>query len=420
MKVPVGRPNWCLLLGCVPLVVSLLCWTAASEQSSAAEARPDRTDSSASVKASNAANANTAGRAPAAQGLVVDGERFTIRQIIDRQQGAIPVCAFAAPETWRDKSQVSWNYAFYSNPVSMSGSVENPANEEAVFLFPAVCYYSLTPDYGRYQAGRNSGGLIELKPQTPAPTLLNLVRQARGGFPKFQVIGSKDLPDLPKALHLPPGGNQRGIGVKITYELNSKPVEEEFYAVYASVDIPYDGPQGRTWQKNWGLMSIHSFRAPLGKLDARRNIFSAISKSFRPNPAWRERQAAINAFLADQFNRQLKAGYDAIAAAGRMSRQISANNDAMLAAIDRQLQSSRTSSSAGATAGGGRSGNDKFDDYIRGVDTVDDPYWGTSQHSLNNEYHWTDGYGTYRNSNDPNYDPNQHENGNWQLMPMTR
>ena len=76
--------------------------------------------------------------------------------------------------------------------------------------------------------------------------------------------------------------------------------------MYYWVDIPYDGPQGRSWQTNWGLVSVHSFRAPAGTLERRQS------------------------------------------------------------------------------------------------------------------YHWTDGYGSYRHSNDVTYDPNQHESGSWQLMPETR
>jgi hypothetical protein len=146
-------------------------------------------------------------------------------------------------------------------------------------------------------------------------------------------------------------------------------------------------------------------------------VFAAIAKSIRPNPAWTQRQAAINAYLTEQFNRQLQAGYDQIAAAGRLSRQISANNDAMLASIDARLQAARSSSGGGA---GARSANDKFDDYIRGVTTTDDPYYGTSQHSSNENYHWTDGYGSYRSSNDASYNPGQSESGNWTLMPQSR
>jgi hypothetical protein len=146
--------------------------------------------------------------------------------------------------------------------------------------------------------------------------------------------------------------------VKVTYDLNGRPVEEEFYAVYYSVDVPYDGPQGRTWQTNWGLTSLHSFRASAGTLDTRRPIFAAVAKSFRPNPAWMERLTAINAYLQQQFNRQIQAGYDQIAAAAALSRQISANNDAMIAAIDRQLEASRAASASRAAEA--RSANEKF------------------------------------------------------------
>jgi hypothetical protein len=343
-----------------------------------------------------------------------------VRQIIDNQQGGLVVCAFSAPETWRDSSKVLWNYQNTSNPVQVGAGAENPANEEAYFQFPILQCFSLRPDSNYYRPGQNFGGLIFAhQPMPPGQALLAFVHQVRGTFPKFQLIGSKELPDLAKALQAPMWGNDRGVGVKVTYELNGKPVEEEFYAVGYSVDIPYDGPQGRTWQVNWGLRALHSFRAPQGTLDRRRNVFAAIAKSFRPNPAWQQRLTAINAYLAEQFNRQLQAGYDSIAAAGRLSRQISANNDAMIASIDRQLAASRASSGAGSGSGT-RSSADKFDDYIRGVDTVDDPYWGTSQHSYNEAYHWTDGYGSYRNSNDASYNPNQAENGNWQLMQPTR
>jgi hypothetical protein len=33
-----------------------------------------------------------------------------------------------------------------------------------------------------------------------------------------------------------------------------------------------------------------------------------------------------------------------------------------------------------------------------------------------NQYHWTDGFGNYRDTNDPNYDPSKDNAGNWTLM----
>ena len=228
------------------------------------------------------------------------------------------------------------------------------------------------------------------------------------------------MPDLPKAVHSPPSQNQKGVGLKVTYEIHGKPVEEEFYGVFDFINIPYDGPQGRTWQINWGITALHSFRAPEGMLEKRLPVFTATMKSFKPNPAWQERVKAVNAYLAEEFNQQLKAGYDRIAAAGRLSKQISANNDAMLARIDKQLAASQTGRKQTGTEAEPRTSTDRFDDYVRGVETVDDPYWGTTQRSVTEEYHWTDGYGSYKDSNDPTYDPNKQERTAWQLMQPTR
>jgi hypothetical protein len=371
--------------------------------------------SATTATASRAAVAEPAGRATSETALI-DKEHFTLRTIIDRQQGGLVLGAFMAPAGWPDQSQVIWNYAHTSDPVTAAMKVENPANLEAFYLYPNLDLFWLLPDTSNHGNGQNVGGLLHMRSMPPAATLAAFINQVRHGFQNLHFVGSKDLPGLPAALHLPATPNQRGIGAKITYDSNGRPTEEEFYAVYYCADIPYDGPQGRTYQRDWGLMFLHSFRAAKGDLDKRRAIFAHIAKSFRTNPAWTQRQAAINAYLAQQFNRQLQAGYDQIAAAGRLSRQISANNDAMLASIDARLQASRTSSSAV----GGRSPTAKFDDYVRGVDTTDDPYYGTSQHSSNESYHWTDGYGSYRNSNDASYNPSQSENGNWTLMPSSR
>jgi hypothetical protein len=368
------------------------------------------------------AHAQTAPDAkPKTEVPTVFGERFTRRQVVDQQQGGIVVCAFMAPATWKDKSQVNWTYSNMSNPVAAAVDIENPANEEACFLYPAALFFCLRPDSGYNRPGQSYGGLIYSRNMgEPAPTLLAIVQRLRAGMDKFKIIGFKDMPDLPKALHSAPSPNQKGVGVKVTYELHEKPVEEEFYGVFDFIKIPYDGPQGRTWQINWGITTLHSFRAPEGSLEKRLPIFTATMKSFKPNPAWQERLKAVNAYLAEEFDRQLKAGYDNIAAAGRLSKQISANNDAMLARIDKQLAASQTAKRPTGTEAESRTATDRFDDNVRGVETVDDPYWGTTQRSFTEQYHWTDGYGSYKDSNDPTYDPNKNERTAWQLMQPTR
>ena len=350
-------------------------------------------------------------------GPVIDGDTFTVRTISDQQQGGMTVCAFSVPATWKFTSQVDWNYARINCPVTVTAQAVNPTNSEAYFLFPPLQYFCLNPDVNLYSLGQNvSGFMYSHQPSPPDPTLGGLVYWARGKQKKFAYVGAKELPGLPAALGLPAAPNQTGVGIRVTYELNGQPTEEEFYAVYYKTAIPFDGPQGRTFQINWGLMSVHSFRAPAGTLDKRRPVFAALSKSYRPNPAWKQRDEAINAYIAQVFNAQTQAGYDTINAAVQVSKIISANNDAMIASIDRQLAASNRP----VSSGGGRGPTASFDDYIRGVDTVQDPYYGASQHSYNEQFHWTDGYGSYRHTNDPTYNPNQTEIGNWQLMPGMR
>ena len=71
---------------------------------------------------------------------------------------------------------------------------------------------------------------------------------------------------------------------------------------------------------------------------------------------------------------------------------------------------------AAQAAANARSATDGFDDYIRGVNTYQDPYWGQSQHSIDHQYAWTDGFGNYKYSNDAGYDPNIGSSQSWQPM----
>ena len=341
------------------------------------------------------------------ESLVVDGEHFTVRQITDEKLNGLVAYRFSAPKEWRDTSQVYWNYMHITHPVSMAMKVENPTNAEACFCYqPMFCGYIPGPR-AALNEGKDGADGLSLRPMEPVKALAYFINKYRGKYSDLKFIGSRDLPDLPKVLHVNMSLTQHGIGEKVTYTLDGKPVEEEFYAVHH-----YQVVQGEAL---WGLVCVHSFRAPVGTLNRRRNVFGAIHKSLSITPEFAQRAEAVKQQLLANFNANLQAQYAGIAAAGQRSKQISANNDAFLANIDRSLASSRASSSAsgGSTA---RTANDGQDDYIRGVETMNDPLTGTSQHSFTEQHHWTDGYGNYRNSNDASYNPNQSEVGDWQLM----
>jgi hypothetical protein len=347
-----------------------------------------------------------------AETFVVDGEHFTLRQITDPNFNGIVAYHFSAPKDWRDSGEVYWNLGHVQRPMTMSASVENPANAEACFVFqPLVCYYLPGPR-AAMREGKDGIDGLSLYPMQAIPALATFIQKKRGQYPDLKFVGSRDLPDLPKAFHVNLATTQRGIGEKVTYTLDGKPVEEEFYAIHY-----YQAVQGETL---WGLGCLHSFRAPAGTLERRRNVFAAIPKSFLMTQDFGRRVTAVKQRLSAQYSSAMRASAAEVAAARQRSAQLTASENQFLANVDRSLVASRTSSSAGSGDGGGggatRTGNDAQDDYIRGVETMNDPDTGTSQHSFLEKYHWTDGYGNYRNSNDASYDPNHAENGNWQLM----
>jgi hypothetical protein len=50
---------------------------------------------------------------------------------------------------------------------------------------------------------------------------------------------------------------------------------------------------------------------------------------------------------------------------------------------------------------------DHWSEMIRGLGTLNDPNGGTTQLSNLGQYHFTDGFGNYRTTDDPNYTPRE-------------
>lgn len=339
--------------------------------------------------------------------VVIDGQKFVVRTIDDQQQ-KMPYCALQIPVGWQFGGEVRWRYDDVSNPVTVAARATDPNHPRSVELFPRTACYWLQGASAYNRRESRDLGQLNVAPMPPAAALREAILKIyRAQVPGIQVVGTRELPGLAAMLKCDPAKNH-GIGVKVTYTENGTPMEEEFYALYYYIPIGYDGPQGHSVQLDWGVDLVHSFKAPVGEIDQHRDLFSYVIHSIHVNPTWMQRAVGINKYLNDQFNRNLAQGYAQIEAAGQLSRQISANNDAMIASMDQQRAATN------ATSATNRSSADKFDDNIRGVDTVNDPYTGTSQQT--GTYHWTDGYGSYANTNDPNFDPNRTANVTWTQM----
>ena len=358
------------------------------------------------------------------------GEKFVENLIQDPDHGGMRVATLHLPEKWHFESKIEWHYGWVEYPVSYSAHAENPDNAEAYFQYPLLRLESteLPPQLRQYAKGRPlrpgerlPTGALSSPPQPPMQAMARFIQQVRPNASHLKWLGQQDLPDLAKALRLDPWPNQHGVAIKIGYDLAGQPVEEAFYGVYYLSQAANTGVNaGMIKQTNWGLQALQSFRAPAGTLDKRMPMFCVIAKSFYLNPEWVRLSKAITDKMVADFNQKLKQGYDQLRAAQAIVDQTMRQQAAFQASFDKQEAAFRSSSGVDDSSlrdGGQRSAADHWDDVIRGVDTLNDPNGGTTQLSNLGQYHYTDGFGNYRTSDDPNYTPEKAgEVGSWSQM----
>ena len=371
--------------------------------------------------------------APATAASAAAGEKFAERVITDTEHEGMRAATIHMPEKWSFESKIEWHYNWVEYPLSYSAHAENPDNAEAYFQYPLL-RLEIHRSCAAIQAIRQGPANLRLAiacPRAPFPrrrmppmqAMAKFIQKTRPNVANLKWIGQQDLPDLAKVLKLDPWPNQHGVAIKIGYDLNGQPVEEAFFGVY------YISQAGRTQgvnagmikQTNWGFQALQSMRAPAGTLDKRMPMFCVIAKSMYVNPEWVRLSKAINDKMLADFNQKLKQGYDQLRAAQAIMEQTMKQQAAFQANFDKQEEAFRNSGGVDDSFlrdGGKRSAADHWDDLIRGVDTVNDPSTGgTTQLSNLGQYHFTDGFGNYRTTDDPNYTPEKAgEVGSWQLM----
>ena len=351
---------------------------------------------------------------------------FRTHAIVDQQQGNLTIATIAVPVNWRVSQSTQWRYADVSNPFRSFVRADAPDGSAWVEFFPSEIFYWLEPVSAQVAYGGRSVGLIHA-PNVNASQAVQqfVVRAYRGNQPQLRVGSPRQVDPgrLAAAFNERPVPGE-AVGVRISYTANGRPVEEDIYGLLSARNrIPFHGRQGTTYENQRGLVFAHALGASAGMLDSMYPLLTYIVGSIRVDPGWEKHRQGVMQALAAQFQQKQQQGYAVIDAAGAASRAISANNDAMLSTMQfqRQAQAQRDAAQRAAAASARTSG-DGFSGYLRGTETMQDPYWGTSERSYLNRYHWTDGSGNYRSSNDATFNPNVGTGGgvNWQRMEPAR
>jgi hypothetical protein len=360
---------------------------------------------------------------PAVNAAAAGKTKFTPYEVIDKEQGGLVVSRFAAPQGWKTTSRVTWNYNDFYTPVHVSGRTESADGSSWIEFYPAEFFLWLSPPHDHGPIGPSSLGGIH-HPNITLPEAMGryVIARNRGTMKKLRILGYRPVSNLarqfPKVFQQAPRGE--GICMRVSYEEDGRPVDEEFYGFMTSLETIYP-PNSRIAEYHRLLLMTHSIGAKSGKLEGVRPLLGFVATSIEPNPAWEKRVGEIRKMQQDYYRQAMARNYAGIAAAGARSQQLTAQSEEFRRRIDANLAQSR-SQQAFAPAFSSSANDDfykradDFDQNLRGTEHMQDQYGQVSDQYTDYNYHWTDGFGRYVHSNDPNFDPNKYLTGDYQQM----
>jgi hypothetical protein len=326
------------------------------------------------------------------QKLKADVLKFLKHEIIDQEGTGMAAITYILPEDWTVQDKLYWEYRDPTIPIRYQGIYQNSTSKMSIQYYPAV------------RASWNTGpsGTTGYRPPSDVVSgIKDLIRQERSGK-NIQYTDQKNLSNNPGTNYQ--GGVQANSlsqagAVRIEYEENGEPFEEEFYGQLDLTDVTTPSVMGNMETIIWGITNLHSEKAPKGKLDECRKIAQAVQSSVQITKPFFNRLSQVVQLLSNQV-------YQQIYQAGQISRIISETNDQMIANIDASYQQAQQIS---------EKANDNFSNYMRGVDRYSD---GDSQIQLPSGYNnaWVNDKGEYILSNTQGWDPNTELNGNWKLL----
>src|SRR5580700_10237913 len=253
----------------------------------------------AAPQAGQASSKSTAKSAPV-KSAPATKTKFRPYDVNDPKQGLV-VSRLAVPQGWKTSSRVTWNYGDFYMPVRTSARLESPDGSSWIEFFPAEFFLWLDPAHDRAPIGRGGiGGIHDPNITLPAALVRYVIGPNRAHMKNLRVLGYRPVKNLPAAFPKAYDSKQplqgEGICMRVSYELNGSPVDEEFYGFMTALEtIPAPSPNPRLSMIEYHrrLILAHSMGAKAGKLESVRPLLGFVATSIDPNPAWQQRLAAV-------------------------------------------------------------------------------------------------------------------------------
>jgi hypothetical protein len=326
------------------------------------------------------------------------------RQTIHDAQAQLDAATILVPDGWNIDAKVLWRM-HPTTPACFSTQISNPAGSESLWLYPqglfvdqvreTIARYGGNVNDPKFADGQHYFG-SEIRPETDPSSYIQqvIVPTFRPDLAQAQVVDTQPAPKVAEAVmgasRNMPNATARSACVRYTYSLASRRVDEDFYCTI----IQMPDPTGPVYWKTL----CRSYRADHGKLEAAMPLYLTIDTSARLNPSW----FAVVCNVCDSIDRiihgQIVATQTQTTIVAQASREISD--------MQRQLYENQRKSQAESF--------NKWDEVIRGVQTVKDPYQEFPiQVPANFKKVFSDSNGSLILSDDPHLTPNI-LGGNWQ------
>jgi hypothetical protein len=306
------------------------------------------------------------------------------------------------PDGWKTEGGVQWQFQ-WQNLATGNMRIFDPKSAAVLEILPVTpaCFDESGTMF--LQPGTNYMGSYVITPPRDVKQYVEaiVVPLFRKNVENVRVGALTPLPAVAKAVekNVQEAGVSKRVEsgkVRLEYSLQGKPIEEDVY-----VTIVQARSQILPGMVVWNCEHQYAFRAEKGKLDALAPLLQAMVSSVVIDLKW---YAGYSQVVALRNKGQM----DQIRAAGELSRQISRNNDAMIASMRSSWEARQKSEDHVYQ---------QFSESIRGVETYENTF-DSRPVELPSGYDdvWVNSSGEYVLSNQGGYDPNVGSTLGWRRL----
>ena len=344
---------------------------------------------------------------PSTEGEIV---RYTTASFVDTEGIGTKAFTMLVPSGWKSEGSIKWILDNPAMPVAGEFRAWNPNGAEEFHLFPNQALFSSdNPMIAQtFPTGSKYFGATVRPPLGPIEALKEIaLDKFRGGVQNLQVVSEEELPNVANSFETgmdPTSGvvtSADGGKIRVEYTMSGVQMEEEFYCIIQSQDIPVQTVFGLTRNVNWYMTYVESFRAEKGKLDGEAKMFQTISYFARTDVNWLNKYNQVVNYMIQKQIQQIQS-------LGQLSNIVSQTNNDISDANFEAWQRDQSIKDQLA---------DELSNSNLNLQSYSNPFDGSTV-DLPSGYSnvWTNRLGDYVFSDSSGYNPNLESNLDWQLM----